>query len=74
MRLTPGQITALTTALQENEAVKMQFGEVELYDRLWEVIEKITPRQKSFIYALLLNKKMLKLRGLLIDLGLKPKQ
>ncbi len=64
------QISTLANRLSEEDWIKVQFNTEEIFD----AIKDITRNQYSYIYALLFNKRALKLREVLISIGLKPKQ
>jgi len=69
MKPSLGQIDALVRVLEDEDNVQIQFNTENLYD----VISEVTPGQYDYLYALIFNNKHLKLRALLIDLGLKLK-
>jgi hypothetical protein len=66
---TIGQLSELEKRLKEEEWVNTQFNT----DNLYEVLKTMTKNQYSYAWALIFNKKPLKLRDLLINLGLKAR-
>lgn len=66
---TLSQITSLVSALKGEDALSTQFE----FDNAGSVLSGITIKQYKYILFLLFSKKMLKLRDLLLSIGLTPK-
>ena len=68
--MTPGQTSFLRDTIEKIDWFPIQFDNKNLFG----ILNKITDEQRRYFHFLILNKKHMKLRNMLIQIGVKPKK